>query len=65
MTYEEFEKDLIKVAEIQRKHGWSEHSIRLYEQELRSYYPDGEALKGVLLIGAGLAQDNRRFGVFK
>lgn len=65
MTKQEFERDIIKVAEIQRKHGWSEYSISLYEQELRSFYPDEESLKGVLLIGAGLAQDNRRFGVFK
>jgi hypothetical protein len=60
MTKEEFEVDLIKVANIQRNAGWSDHSINSYAEEIRFIFGDGE---GVLMIGAGLAQNNSRHGV--
>jgi hypothetical protein len=60
MTKEEFEVDLIKVANIQRNAGWSDYSINSYAEEIRFIFGDGE---GVLMIGAGLAQDNSRHGV--
>lgn len=61
MTKEEFEEQLISVAEIQRNAGWSEESIRLYAEEQRAFIGDDPS--GVLMIGAGLACDNSRFGV--
>lgn len=61
MTKEEFEKQLLSVAEIQRQAGWSENSIRLYAEEQRAI--NGDDPSGVLMIGAGLACDNSRFGV--
>lgn len=64
MTREQFESELLLVAEIQRKAGWSEYSIALYAQEQRDTTPD-EALPCVLMIGAGLACNNSRFGVYK
>jgi hypothetical protein len=60
MTKEEFEVDLIKVANIQRNAGWSDYSINSYAEEIRFIFGDGE---GVLMIGAGLAQNNSRHGV--
>lgn len=61
MTPEQFESELLKVANIQRDAGWSELSISLYAIEQR------EVAKGsmecILMIGAGLACDNTRFGV--
>ena len=60
MTKEEFEADLIKVANIQRNAGWSDYSINSYAEEIRFIFGDGE---GVLMVGAGLAQDNSRHGV--
>lgn len=63
MNYEEEAK---KVAEIQRKAGWGEYSIWLYAQEQKALCcdQDGNLLEGVICLGAGLAQDNRRFGVY-
>lgn len=63
MTREEFEYQLLVVADIQRREGWSERSIALYAQEIRDLTPD-ECLPCTLMIGAGLAQDNSRFGVY-
>ena len=60
MTKEEFEADLIKVANIQRNAGWSDYSINSYAEELRFICGDGA---GILMVGAGLAQDNSRHGV--
>lgn len=60
MTKEEFEADMIKVAGIQRNAGWSDASIASYAEEMRFIFGDGE---GLLMIGAGLAQDNSRHGV--
>ena len=64
MTYEEEAK---KVAEIQRAAGWGEYSIYLYAKEQKELCcdEDGNLLKSVIGLGAGLAQDNRRFGVYK
>lgn len=53
MTKEEFEADLIKVANTQRNAGWSDYSINSYAEEIRFIFGDG----------AGLAQDNSRHGV--
>lgn len=64
MTKHEFEYQLLVVADIQRRAGWGEKSISLYEAEMRAITPD-ECLGCTLLIGAGLAQDNSRFGVDK
>lgn len=63
MTREEFEYQLLVVADIQRREGWSDKSIGLYAQEVRELTPD-ECLPCTLMIGAGLAQDNSRFGVY-
>ena len=63
MTRQEFEYQLLVVADIQRREGWSEKSIGLYAQEVRELTPD-ECLPCTLMIGAGLAQDNSRFGVY-
>lgn len=60
MTKEEFEADMIKVAAIQRNAGWSDASIASYAKEIREVFGGCE---GLLLIGAGLAQDNTRHGV--
>lgn len=56
-----------KVAKIQREAGWSEQSIAMYaeEQKILCCDDDGFLYPGVLMIGAGLAQHNERFGVFK
>lgn len=61
-----YEEQAAKVAQIQREAGWSEESIRLYAKEQKSIYCDenGE-LYSCVTLGAGLAQDNSRFGVFK
>jgi len=63
MTREEFNYQLLVVADIQRREGWSEKSIGLYAQEMIELTPD-ECLPGTLMIGAGLACDNSRFGVY-
>lgn len=62
MTREEFERQLIRVAEIQREHGWSEESIQMYADEQRHFATDA-TLACTVMIGAGLAQDNTRYGV--
>ena len=61
-----YEEQASKVAQIQREAGWSEESICLYAKEQKALCCDenGELYSGVML-GAGLAQDNTRFGVFK
>jgi len=64
MTKEEFELGLERVAQIQREAGWSDESIQLYADEQRFLSPD-EALGCILMVGAGLACDNSRFGVYK
>lgn len=61
MTPEEFEEGLIRVASIQREAGWSYFSIDSYAKELRAICGDGS---GVAAVGAGLAQDNTRHGVY-
>lgn len=61
MTPEKLEENLLKVAEIQRNAGWSEHSIGLYADEQRKFHEGSPDC--VILIGAGLACDNTRFGV--
>lgn len=61
MTPEKFEQELLKVAAIQREAGWSDHSIRLYALEQRETTKG--SLECTLMIGAGLACDNTRFGV--
>ena len=60
MTPAEFEQALVRVAETQRKAGWPESAIMLYVLEQRATTPDPAA---ILVVGAGLAQDNSRFGV--
>jgi len=61
MTPQQFEEELLKVAEIQRKAGWGEHSINLYAIEQREM--NEGSMESTLMIGAGLACDNTRFGV--
>lgn len=67
MNITEFAESLERVAEIQRKAGWSERSIQLYANEQRATSLDdtGTPFSSILMIGAGLACDNSRFGVFK
>lgn len=64
---ESYEVQAAKVAQIQREAGWSEQSVELYarEQKVLCCDENGELYKGIICIGAGLAQDNTRFGVFK
>ncbi|WPH68436.1 hypothetical protein [Stenotrophomonas phage BUCTxx99] len=62
MTRDQFEAQLIRVAEIQRNAGWSQESIDLYADDQRRFATD-ESLACTLMIGAGLAQDNSRYGV--
>lgn len=59
-----FEEQSAQVREIQKKAGWSEESTNMYLEELKKNYCDenGE-LPSYISIGAGLAQDNSRFGV--
>lgn len=61
MTLSEFEDGLVKVAKIQADAGWSERSIELYADEMRAISLC--SLDAVLMVGAGLACDNSRFGV--
>lgn len=61
MTKQEYEDGLRRAAEIQRKAGWSEDSIRSYADEHRAM--TGGCYGSILLVGAGLAQDNSRHGV--
>lgn len=62
MTSEEFEQALVRVAQIQRDAGWPESAIMLYAMEQRACTPDPSS---ILIVGAGLAQDNSRFGVYR
>ena len=59
-----WEEQTERVRQIQQKAGWSEESTRLYLEDLKERYCDenGE-LPPCISIGAGLAQDNSRFGV--
>lgn len=58
MTPVEFERQLTNAGNVQRDAGWSEESIRLYTEEMRLIPPGA-----VLMVCAGLACDNTRFGV--
>ncbi len=62
---ESYQEQADKIAQTQREAGWSETSIGLYacEQRMLCCDEEGELHKGILFIGAGLAQDNSRFGV--
>ena len=60
MTRDEFEEALVRVAQTQREAGWPESAIMLYATDQRACTPDPSC---VLAIGAGLAQDNSRYGV--
>lgn len=59
-----YQEEADKVAQIQREAGWGEYSIYLYAKEQKALCCDenGNLLKGILFLGAGLTQDNRRFG---
>ena len=59
-----WEEQAEQVRQIQQKAGWSEESTWLYLEELKEMYCDenGE-LPSYTSIGAGLAQNNSRFGV--
>lgn len=61
MTKAEYEEGLRRVADIQRAAGWSEASIRMYREEHEAITA-GE-YSAILVVGAGLACDNSRFGV--
>lgn len=63
MTPDEFEMQLAHVAYVQSKAGWSEESVASYAQEQRDIWKGNYS--GLLMIGAGLACDNTRHGVFK
>jgi hypothetical protein len=62
-----YQEEADKVATIQREAGWDELSIYLYAQEQRAFCCDdqGFLLPGIICLGAGLAQDNSRFGVIR
>lgn len=65
MTRIEFENQLLSVAEIQRKAGWHESGISLYADEQREISLDdnGDPFSCLLMVGAGLACNNSRFGI--
>ena len=63
MNRDEFEKRLDWVAKVQRRNGWSEQSIKMYADELREWVTDEMFERDDWDIGAGLAQDNSRYGV--
>lgn len=60
-----YQEEAEKVAKIQREAGWGEYSIWLYTQEQKALCCDenGKLFPGIVCLGAGLAQDNSRFGV--
>ena len=61
MTEQEYEAGLLRAGEIQRAAGWSEESIASYAAEHIAM--TGGNYSCILLVGAGLAQDNSRHGV--
>lgn len=61
MTEQEYEDGLLHAGEIQRNAGWSEESIASYAAEHIAM--TGGVYSCILLVGAGLAQDNSRHGV--
>lgn len=61
MTEQEYEESLRRAGEIQRAAGWSEESIASYAGEHIAMTGGNYAC--ILLVGAGLAQDNSRHGV--
>lgn len=61
MTEQEYEEGLRRAGDIQRNAGWSEESIASYAAEHRAV--TGGNYECILLVGAGLAQDNSRHGV--
>lgn len=61
MTKEEYLAGLERAAEIQRAAGWSESSIQMYRNEHEAV--TGDSYSAILIVGAGLACDNSRFGV--
>jgi hypothetical protein len=61
VTRDEYEAGLLRAGEIQRAAGWSEESIASYAKEHREITGDGYDC--ILIVGAGLAQDNSRHGV--
>lgn len=63
MNKAEFERQLAAAGDVQRNAGWDERSIMLYAEEQRAVTGDNYGC--ILLVGAGLAQDNSRFGVKK
>lgn len=63
MTPAEYEEGLKKAAKIQRAAGWDESSIMLYAMDHRACTDAMGGPKSILLVGAGLAQDNSRYGV--
>ncbi len=60
-----YQEEANKVANIQREAGWTEASIQAYADFQKAVTCDEEGflLPGIVLLGAGLAQDNSRFGV--
>lgn len=53
-----------RIAATQREAGWSEYSIAMYAKEQKAIWCDEKGeLACKMLLGAGLAQDNSRFGV--
>lgn len=63
MNKDEYERQLKAAGDIQRKAGWNESSIMMYAMEHRAI--TGDNYESLLMVGAGLAQDNSRFGVEK
>lgn len=61
MTEQEYEAGLLRAGEIQRAAGWSEESIASYAAEHIAM--TGGSYDCILIVGAGLAQDNSRHGV--
>lgn len=61
MTEQEYEAGLARAGEIQRAAGWPEGAIESYAAEHRAM--TGGNYDCILLVGAGLAQNNSRHGV--
>ncbi|QXN67351.1 hypothetical protein [Stenotrophomonas phage BUCT608] len=63
MTPEDYKEGLDRAAVFQRAVGWSEDSIRLYREDHEKMTEAMGGPQHLLMVGAGLAQDNSRFGV--
>lgn len=63
MTQDEYEQGLKEAARTQRKAGWPESAIMMYAMDHRACTDAMGGPEHILVVGAGLAKDNSRYGV--